>query len=65
MYPGIVVQLQTPDPLLVAGGWWLVACKTNVFQYLSASLLVKPMVFQHRGPWLVAGGWRWLGLVLQ
>ena len=43
---------QTPDPLLVAGGCWLLAVagtgftiKPMVFQFFSASLLVKPMVF--------------------
>ena len=51
-----VVQTQTPNPLLVAGGWWLAVAgsiKPMVFQYLSASLLVKPMLFQQ---------FRWLGL---
>ena len=47
-----VLQTQTPNPLLEAGGWWLAVAGTGftvkpmVFQYLSASLLVKPMVFQ-------------------
>ena len=42
---GLVFEFRTPNPLLVAGGWWLV--KPMVVQYLSASLLVKPMVFQY------------------
>ena len=42
-----VFPYRTPNPLLVAGGWWLVAGGGWVYkQYLSASLLVKPMVFQ-------------------
>ena len=44
---------QPPDPLLVAGGCWLLAVagtgfivKPMAFQLCSVSLLVKPMVFQ-------------------
>ena len=54
---------------LAAGGWNWFYNKTNVFFGFTASLLVKPMVFQHgeylklririRGPWLAAGGWNW------
>ena len=41
------------DPGSVAGGWWLAVAGTGftikpmVFQFVSASLLVKPTVFQH------------------
>ena len=43
------METQTPNPLPVAGGWWLAVAgsiKPMVFQLFSASLLVKPMVFQ-------------------